>query len=150
MMTMLIFTPYFQIFARGLRLSSWNSTREEELLGNFWILLIQFTNSHLSHFLFFFFSFHFTLFTDFIRSHLDENNEEVFEIDQNAQSIKSVEYNVYNRSSLCAEYGRAIADIAEKIEVYCYAGSGILSILFLSLIIFYYHFKVGESNDFNM
>lgn len=74
----------------------------------------------------------------------------MFEIDQNAQSIKSVEYNVYNRSSWRAEYGRAIADIAEKIEVYCYAGSGILSILFLSLIIFYYHFKVGESNDFNM
>ena len=34
-MTMLIFTPYFQIFVQGSRLFSWNSTREEELLGNF-------------------------------------------------------------------------------------------------------------------
>lgn len=75
----------------------------------------------------------------------------MFEIDQNAQPIKSVEYNVYNRSSLCAEYGRAIVDIVEKIEVYCYAGSGILllSTSFLTLSSTY-HFKVGESNDFNM
>ena len=121
-MPMLIFMLYLQICVRGSRLFSWNSTREEELLGNFNTMKLIHTYP-----IFYFFSFHFTLFADFYRSHLDDNNEEVFEIDQNAQPIKSVEYNVYNRSSWRAEYGRAIADIAEKIEVYCYAGSGIVS-----------------------
>ena len=96
-----------------------------------------------------FFSFHFILFADFIRSHLDEDNEEVLERDLNAPPIKSREYKVYNRLSFRSEYGRAIDDIATKVEKYMYGASGILRDMVSTITIFFFC-KVGESINLNM
>lgn len=76
-------------------------------------------NSHI------FFSFHFLLFANFSRSHLDANNEEVQDRDLNAPPIKSLEYKVFNFTSFRDEYARAINDIATKVEQYLYGASGI-------------------------
>ena len=104
-----------------------NSTHKKLLLGE-WFKVIhgyfekKWTKVVHSHI---FFSFHFLLFADFSRSHLDANNEEVQERDLNAPPIKSLEYKVFNFTSFRDEYARAINDITTKVEQYLYGASGI-------------------------
>ena len=79
----------------------------------------------LSNPLSYLFSFHFLLFADFSRSHIDDDNQEVLERDLNAPPIKSAEYKVFNFTSFRHEYARAIDDVATKVDKYLYGASGI-------------------------